>query len=204
MVIVNPDVLGEVLSSRARVRIEDAVSVRPRTLGELAEITGISVQGVLRHLKILVKLGLVEERRVASKAPKARRVYAAKGVSLGDYSVGGLTVVKATERVPSERRGRRQPRDLERVSGELLIQRRRIRDEAKRLGRMIDDLVDSQQALAAALGNLNLNDEQKLILEVLLTEETAADGLRVLSRYYGLGDRRSIDKAQSEAKRNVG
>ena len=201
---MNPDVLSEILSSRARVKIEDAVSLRPRTLGELAAITGISVQGVLRHLKILTELGLVEERKVSSKAPKARRLYAAKGISLGDYSAGGLTVVKATERVPPEMGGRRKRQDLERMSGELLIQRRRIRDEAKKLGRMIDELVDSQQALTSSLNGLGLDGEGKLILEVLLTEETAADGLKVLSRYYGLGDRRSIDKALAEAKRNVG
>jgi DNA-binding transcriptional ArsR family regulator len=197
---VNPDVLSEVLSSRARIRIEDAVSLRPRTLGELAEVTGISVQGVLRHLKILAKLGLVEERKVSSKTPKARRVYAARGISLGDYSVGGLTVVKATERVPHDQRGRRRGRDLERVSGEMLIQRRRILGEAKKLGRMIDELVDSQQALSSTLAGLKLDDEERLILEVLLTEETASDGLRVLSRFYGLNDRRSIDKALAEAK----
>lgn len=201
---MNPDDLSEVLSSRARVKIEDAVSLRPRTLGELAAITGISVQGVLRHLKILAKLGLVEERKISSKAPKARRVYAARGTSLGDYSSGGLVVVKATERVPTQRRVRRQRQDLERMSGELLIQRRRIRDEAKKLARMIDELVDSQQALAFALGGLKLDDEGRLILEVLLTEETASDGLKALSRYYGLDDRRSIDKALAEAKRNVG
>ena len=201
---MNPEVLSEVLSSKARIEIEDAVSIRPRTLGELAAITGISVQGVLRHLKILTELGLVEERKIPSKAPKARRVYAAKGVSLGDYSAGGLTVVKATERVPSEGHGRRQRQDLERMSGELLIERRRIRDEARKLGRMIDELVDSQQALASALAGLKLDAEGRLILEVLLTEDTVGDGLRVLSRYYGLDDRRSIDKALAEAKRNVG
>jgi len=200
---VNPDALSEVLSSKARIRIEDAVSLRPRTLGELATITGISVQGVLRHLKILANLGLVEERRVSSKAPKARRVYVAKGTSLGDYSEGSLTVVKATGRVPPDKRGRRQSQELERMSGELLIQRRRIREEARRLGRMIDELVDSQQALTSALAGLRLDEEARLILEVLLTEETAEDGLRILSRYYGLNDRRSIDKALAEAKRNV-
>jgi DNA-binding transcriptional ArsR family regulator len=200
---MNPDVLGEVLSSRARVRIEDAVSLRPRTLGELADVTGISVQGVLRHLKILTKLGLVEERRMTSRAPKARRVYAAKGASLGDYSTGTLTVVRATERVPTARQHRHQPRDLERMSGELLIQRRRIRDEARKLGRMIDDLVDSQQALESALNGLKLTAGQRLILEVLLTEETATDGRRVLSRYYGLNDTMSIDEALAEAKRNA-
>ena len=42
--------LGEVVSSKARLIIADLVSRRPRTLRELSQVTGISVQGVLKHL----------------------------------------------------------------------------------------------------------------------------------------------------------
>ncbi len=191
--------MGEVLSSRHRVKIADAMSVRPRTLGELASLTGISVQGVLRHLRKLTELGLVEERKLGSDTPRARRVYAAMAMSLSDYSLPGLTVVKATELLPP-RRDAPQRRDLERMSGELLIQRRRISDEARKLGRMIDDLVDDQAALIAALDGLPLTGRQRLFLQVLLTEETRADGERALSRFYGIDDRRSIDEALALAK----
>ncbi len=200
---MNPDELGEVISSRVRVKIMDAVSLRPRTLAELSHLTGISIQGVLRHLKKLAELGLVEERKVTPNAPKARRLYSAKGAIFGDYSTAGLTVVKPTDRVP-EGHGKRQVTDLEGASSDLLIQRRRIRTQAARLGKMIDDLVDDQESLRATLDGLSLTGEQRLILEVLLTEETMAEGLRVLTRYYGLEDRRSIDEALAQAKRIVG
>jgi predicted transcriptional regulator len=196
---MNPDIFSEVVSSRARLRIADALSQRPRTLGELSSLTGISVQGVLRHLRMLEEVGLVEERKVARGAPKVRRVYTARGTSLSDYSLPGLTVVKATERVPP-RREAPVPKDLERASGELLIQRRRIADETKKLGRMIDEFVDERESLAAALDGLPLTETQKLVLGVLLTEETRADGEMVLSRYYGIEDRRSIDEALARAK----
>jgi DNA-binding transcriptional ArsR family regulator len=201
--LVNPEDLGEILSSRARVKIADALSVRPRTLGELATATGISVQGVLRHLKMMAELGVVEERKMTSKAPKARRLYAAKGTAFGDYSAAGLTVVKSTEKWPSQGYGRRKAQDLEKMSGELVLKRRRIREEALKIGRMIDELADDQQALEAVLDEMPLSDEERLILEVVLTEETTGEGLRVLSRYYGIDDRRSIDKALAVAKRNV-
>ncbi len=197
---MNPEVLGVVLSSKARLRIADAVSLRPRTLGELSTLTGISVQGVLRHLNKLSELGLVEERSLAPGAPKARRVYAARNISLTDFSTAGLTLVKATERTPVPGRVTSIPQDLERTSGELLIQRRRIAEEARKLGRMIDDLVDDQEALVSALDHLALDELQRLVLRVLLTEETKADGERVLSRYYGIVDRRSIDEALARAK----
>ncbi len=200
---MSPDDFGEVISSMVRMKVMDAVSVRPRTLAELSDLTGISVQGVLRHLKKLAELGLVEERKVTPIAPKARRVYSAKGATFGDYSTPGLTVVKPTERVPGGH-GKKPVSDLERASSDLLVQRRRIRAEAARLGKMIDDMVDDQESLRATVDGLSLTGEQRLILEVLLTEETMAEGLRVLSRYYGLEDRRSIDEALAQAKRIVG
>jgi DNA-binding transcriptional ArsR family regulator len=194
--------MEEVLSSRARLRIMDAVSVRPRTLGELSDIAGISVQGVLRHLKRLVELGLVEERPLSRVAPKARTVYAAAAARVRDYSTGGYTVVKATAGLGGNREAR--VRDLERAAGDLLILRRRIREEARKLGRMIDEAADEQDDLAAAIHGLALSQAEKLILEVMLTEDTLDDGARVLSKYYGLDDRRSIESAIKKARSVVG
>ena len=68
---------------------------------------------------------------------------------------------------------------------------------------MIDDLVDDQEALSAALEEMPLVEQERLILEVLFTEETISEGVGVLSRYYGLDDRRSIDKALAQAKGNA-
>jgi len=201
---VDSDQLSEVLSSKVRLGIGNALSIRPRTLSELAAITGITVQGVLRHLKLLEELGLVEERKVPTKAPKARRVYSARGATLGDYSTGDLIVVKATEILPAQDRPGQRFADLERKAGELLVQRRRIRDEGKKLGRMIDELADDQLSMVAALESMDLTGEEHLILQVILTEDTIDEGARVLSRYYGIEDRRSIDKALAKVKHGVG
>jgi DNA-binding transcriptional ArsR family regulator len=198
---MNAEALDAVLSSRARVRIEDALSLRPRTLNELAAVTGISVQGVLRHLKLLMKLGLVEERRLNPVTPKARIVYAAKSMAVGDYSTSGLMMVKSTPLLRREVSGGGV--ELERMAGEVLVRRSQVRSAAKRLGREIDELVAAQESLQAALDSMPLGDYERLILGVLLTEETIEDGVRVLSKYYGIGDRRSIDKALAKARRIV-
>ena len=195
------DLMEEVLSSRARLRIMDAVSVRPRTLGELSEAAGISVQGVLRHIGRLTELGLVEERRLSRAAPRARIVYAARTSRVRDYSSEGLTVVRSTEL-----RHRRHParvRDLERSAGDLLIQRRRIGETARKLGRMIDEAADDQEELAAAIGSLGLSEAERLMVEVVLTEDTMEDGLEILSKYYGIDDRRSIERVLAKAGRVV-
>lgn len=188
---MNADALSQVLSSRIRLKIEDAVSTRPRTLGELASITGISVQGVLRHLKLLESLGLVEERPLRPRTPKARTVYVAKSVLMGDYSTPGLTVVKSTEMTPVAISQRKGAPNLEMIAGELLIRKRRIRDETRRLGRMIDEYVGEKGALVATLDKMKLDSRQRLILTVLLTEEIREDGMKVLASYYGVKDIRT-------------
>ena len=196
------DMMEEVLSSKARLKIMDAVSVRPRTLGELSDISGISVQGVLRHLRRLEELGLVKETGLSRAAPKARRVYAAASSRVRDYSTVGFTVVKSTAGMEGEPPAR--VRDLERAAGDLLILRRRIREEARRLGRLIDEATDEQQELAGAVRSLPLSAAEKLMLEVVLTEDTVEEGAAALSKYYGLGDRRSIERAIKKAKQVVG
>jgi len=181
----------------------NALSLRPRTLGELADLTGISVQGVIRHLKRLESLGLVDERRMEVRTPKARIVYAGRNSSIGDYSTGDLTAVKATDARHGgidQGFGKGTPEEM---AGELIVQRRRVKEQAKRLGKAIDELVEYQRALEAMLERMHLTQREHLILQVLLTEETVEEGRRALSGYYGLEDRRSIDEALAKARRVV-
>jgi len=200
---LHPDRFGEFLSSEVRLKIADALSQRPRTLGELAFITSISVQGVLRHLRQLEKQGLVEERRLSNSIPKARRVYASKGAIVEDYSSGDLTVAKVVESWPDGRDVKGPATDLENLSAELLLLRRRVKEETKKLGKLIDEVAENQHELEASLANMPVSEVERLILEVILTEETVEDGVRALSRFYGIEDRRSIDEALSKVKHNV-
>ena len=164
-------------------------------------MTGISVQGVLKHLRLLAELGLVEERRLPLKTLKARTVYSAKNQLVGDYSTSDLPVVRPT--APPPRSDFRGQGDLESRAAEVSLLRRRVRDHAKKLGREIDELVGEREALRGELDGLQVGPLERIILEGLLTEETLQDGLRALQRYYGIVDRRSIDNALAMAKRSV-
>ncbi|MDG6990832.1 MAG: winged helix-turn-helix transcriptional regulator [Nitrososphaerota archaeon] len=195
------DIMEEVLSSRARLRIMDAVSVRPRTLVELSDAAGISVQGVLRHLKRLVEIGLVEELPLSRVSPRVRRVYGAASARVRDYSSGGFTVVRSTEALPGKRGTK--VRDLEGAAGDLLIMRRRIGEHARKLGRMIDEAADGQDELASAIRSLAMSPFEKLVLEVALTEDTLDDGASALSKYYGIEGRMSIESVLAKVKRIV-
>ena len=198
------ETIDEVLVHGARLKIADAVSLRPRTLTELADITGISVQGVIKHLKRLAKLGLVEEHRAPASVTKARRVYVAQGASVGDYSSKDLAIVKLSRATRPEKKRHAKNQDLESLAADVLFQRRRIRDEARKLGKMIDQLVEEEELLNGALEAGPFTEDERLILQSLLTEETIEEGVRVLSKYYGVEDRRSIDKALTKARDSVG
>ncbi|MGD0476606.1 MAG: helix-turn-helix domain-containing protein [Nitrososphaerales archaeon] len=198
------DPLPEVISSRTRLKVADLISTRPRTLGELAAATGISIQGVLKHLKKLEELGLVEETSVRSPDLAVRKVYAAKGTRLGDFSTGDLTLVKLSGKPSAPVEEPDRPLDLEYLAEEAILQRRRVRDQARRLGRMIDDLVEDESRIKVALESMDLSDTERLILQVLFTEESLEEGERVLLEHFGLQDgKRSIEKALSKARHHI-
>ena len=198
------DLLPEVVSSRTKLRVADLVSTRPRTLGELAAATGISIQGVLKHLKKLEGLGLVEEKSVRGPDLTARKVYAAKGARLGDFSAGDLMLVKLSRKPSAPAEEPDRPLDLEYLAEEAILRRRRIRDQARRLGRMIDDLVEDESRIEVALESMDLSDTERLILRVLFTEESLREGERVLLEHFGLQDgKRSIEKALSKARHQI-
>lgn len=201
---VTRDPLPEIISSRVRIKVADLISTRPRTLGELAAATGISIQGVLKHLRKLEELGLAEEKSVRSPGLAVRKLYVAKGARLGDFSAGDLTLVKLSQKPSAPAEGPDRFVDLEYLAEETILRRRRIRDQTRRLGRMIDDLVEDESRIKAALESMDLNDTERLILQVLFTEESFEEGKRVLSEHFGLqDDKKSIEKALSKARQQV-
>jgi len=198
---VTHDLLSEVISSRTRLKVADLISTRPRSLGELAVATGISIQGVLKHLKRLEELGLVEEKSVRSPSFTVRKIYGAKGIRVGDFSAGNLTLVKLSEK-PSRTEKPDGNLDLDYLAEEAILRRRRIRDQTRRLGRMIDDLVDDESRIKVALEAMDLNDTERLIIQVLFTEESLEEGKRVLLEHFGLQDgKKSIEKALDKARK---
>jgi len=199
---VEKALLENVTSSRTRLRILSLMSQRPRTLRELAKLTDISVQGVLRHLKALDEMGLVQERTISSKEFPTRKLYSVKGVRVDDFSVEDLMVVKASKRSPVGSAQELPAEGFEKLAGEILLDRRRIKDKAKRLARMIEGLAESETRLMKAIADLKLADDERLVLQTVFTEETLQEAEEILSRVQGLQNaRRSIDKALAKARR---
>ena len=198
------DIVSKVISSRSRLKIADLLSIRPRTLKELAELTGISVPGVLKHLSKLRMLGLLQQRKVSGGVLQARTIYSIRGAHIGDFSVGDLTVVKLTQGKPGEPKSRDPIAEIQSLAEDSIVQRRRIREQSRRLGRLIDDLVQNEGRLSALVESLQVNDNEKILLLAAFTEETMEEAEKSLSRHHGLIDpRKSIDRALANAKRNA-
>ena len=97
--------------------------------------------------------------------------------------------------------GGRAPPDLEVLAEEIILQRRRVREQARRLGRMIDDLVEDETRVRSALSDMNLTDTERIVLQVIFAEETLGEGERVLLEEFGLrGGIDSIANALAKAK----
>jgi DNA-binding MarR family transcriptional regulator len=190
------------LSSQTRLRIAELISRRPRTLRELARLTGLSIPGVLRHIEAMSKAGLILEERVKVRMLSARKLYSLKDMRVVDFSVGDLTIFKVAMAKSAKEN---DAQDIDSLAMEIFVGRRRIGEKARRLARAIDELVENEEMLAKGIDSLELTDEERLILLTLYTEETADDAERVLTRVQGVRDaRRSIDEALSKVKHNVG
>jgi predicted transcriptional regulator len=199
---MNQSALEEIVSSKARLRIADLLSVRPRTLRELADLTGISMPGVLKHLARMEKLGLVAEAKVEGGAFPVRKVYSMKGVRIGDFSHGNLTVVKVTDSTVKSAKSEDAVKELESLAADALVQKRRIRDQTRRLGRMIDELVNTESRIGGLIGGLGAEDEDRLLLHTAFTEESMEEAERSLTEHYGMREpKRALDKAVSRARK---
>lgn len=195
--------LAEVIASPLRVKIAALISERPRPLGELAELTGISVQGVLKHLKRLEELGLASERFVARGGEfTVRKVYEAKGPFIQDFSTGGIAVVKVAGPKPQPEESEDPVRVLESLAEETIVRKRRIRDQVRRATRQMDELAEATSGIGGVVNSLGLREQENLVLRVVFTEDTKEAAERVLLAHYGLSDPgRSIAKAMSSLQR---
>ncbi|MDV3244135.1 MAG: winged helix-turn-helix domain-containing protein [Nitrososphaerales archaeon] len=199
---MSQEALEAIVSSKARLQIADLVSTRPRTLRELADFTGISIQGVLKHLDKLNGLGLIAEKRVSGGSLPVRKLYAIKGVRVGDFSYGGLTIVKMSRSIGKAVGSENPVPELESLAADAIVQRRRIRDQARRLGRMIDDFVDTETRIEGLVRSLDVKDDERLLIQTAFTEESLEEAERTLREHQGLKDaRRALEKALSRARK---
>jgi predicted transcriptional regulator len=192
------------MASISRLTIADLLSRRPRTLKELADKTGISMQGVLKHLDKLESLGILEKRSISGAEISARKLYSIKKVHVEDFSTGDLTIVNFSKEGPPTQTSRSPMKDLEALAFDSIVLRRQIKEKARRLQRSIGRLAENEEKLKSIVESLDLDDGERLILQTAYTEETLDDAEKSIRATHNITDpRRSIDRVISKANRNV-
>ncbi len=188
--------IEEIASSRARLTIASLLSSRPRTLSELAEVTGMSVQGVLKHLKKLADSGIVKEWNMPrGEHLRPRKLYFIESRKVADYSqndvlvatLGGarLTEVGSASSTPSTRNAYEE---LDGLAEDVMILRRRVRELSRKTSRMVDEVVDAESRVTALLGALDLTGEERQIAYLIFTEDEPDRARAILKEHYGCPD----------------
>lgn len=84
--------IAAALGERARWRIVELLAVRPRSVGELAELTGLRQPQTTKHLQTLARAGLVTVTPLGQ-----RRVYAVEAAPLREFARRLHTLVETIE-----------------------------------------------------------------------------------------------------------
>jgi DNA-binding transcriptional ArsR family regulator len=190
--------IEEVAGSRTRLTIANLLSSRPRTLGELAAETGISVQGVLKHLKKLSEAGLtLKERTIPNGAYlRSRKLYFIEETKVVDFSQGDLLVAATRRRPVSDPHGTTtgggeggdQAEELDRLAQDMIIVRRRVREVSKRLDRMISEVVEDEALIMSLIESLDLDPGERQIAYLIFGDDSPEGVRRILREHYGCAD----------------
>lgn len=83
--------LLEIIGSGTRLRLLELLSVRARSLNELASNLGVTQQAVMKHISMLERNGLVQQIKVSNKKSKVKNAYTlSKPLSMGYTFKNGI------------------------------------------------------------------------------------------------------------------
>ncbi|MDA4117942.1 MAG: winged helix-turn-helix transcriptional regulator [Thaumarchaeota archaeon] len=184
-----------IASSRVRLTVALLLTVRPRTLTELAESTGVSIQAVLKHTKKLEEEGLLASTILgAGRYVRRRKLYSMKKRVEGASSETMLVAAFApSDRERPDAEATEEPYSeylvLERFAEDVVFSRANLRESLKRLERAISRLAESQDTLTRAIvGRRSLTSEEKHIAYLYFTEDSESRVKDVLKTHFGCAD----------------
>ncbi|MDA4114669.1 MAG: helix-turn-helix domain-containing protein [Thaumarchaeota archaeon] len=184
--------IEEIANSRARLTIASLISSRPRTLGELAEETGISVQGVLKHLKKLSEAGMLKVKNIpAGRYLRPRKLYFIDTRRVADYSRGEMIVATLGDEM--EGSTSTEPTapasdpyaELDRLAQDIILLRRRARELSIRMKRMTEEVTENESRIARLIEGLSLSPEEKQIAYLIFGDDRPEQARRILKEHYG-------------------
>ena len=177
-------------SSGIRLKIASLLSSRPATLSELAELTGISVQGVLKHLHKIDEGGLLKEESMkGARYLRQRKLYSIEKRKVADYSEGDFLLAalgSQTTFIPEETKGAYE--ELDWFAQDILILRRRAKDLSHRLRRVLEEVTENEARIGGLLAGLRLEPEERQIAYLIFTEDSPERAKAILRDHYGCAD----------------
>ena len=177
-------------SSKVRLKIASLLSARPATLGELSSATGISVQGVLKHLSKIAEEGLLsEENMKGGRFLRQRKLYSIRKRLVSDYSEGDLLLAALGR--PSREEPQRVKQvfeELDWLAQDIIMLRRRAKDLSHRLHRVLDEATEDEARIRALLGGLQLAPDERQIAHLIFTEDSPESARAILRDHYGCAD----------------
>jgi predicted ArsR family transcriptional regulator len=179
--------IEEIANSRVRLTIASLISSRPRTLGELAEDTGISVQGVLKHLGKLSESGILETRSLHSgRYLRPRKLYYIGTRRVADYSQGDMIIATLGEEArDGEPKADDAYAELDGLAQDIIVLRRRARELSERMKRTIEQVTESESRMARLIDGLDLSPEEKQIAYLIFGDDRPEQARRTLRKHYG-------------------
>jgi len=178
-----------VASSRVRLTVASLLTVRPRTLTELSQLTGVSVQAVLKHLAKLDGEGLVGNSNLGpGEFLRPRKLYSLESRGVEGYSREDTIVAALTNPRPAASEQATGYSVLERLAEDVIFGRARMRDVLKRLERTIGEVAEEEARLRRAIERAELTPEERQIAYVVFTEDDAERARDVLRAHFGCSD----------------
>ena len=198
--------IEDIANSRARLTIASLISSRPRTLGELAETTGISVQGVLKHLAKLSESATLKTKNLsAGKYLRPRKLYFIDSRRVADYSEGDMIVATLGSVTPAGRLDVEEPSaELDRLAQDVILLRRRARELAARMRRMIEEVTENESKIAQLIEGLGLTPEEKQIAYLIFGDDRPEKARRILREHYGCRNPEAAIQDVTEKLRRLG
>lgn len=199
-------IIEEIASSRARLTIASLLSSRPRTLGELAESTGISVQGVLKHLNVISRSGILKTRSLPrGRFLRPRKLYFIDARRVADYSEGDMIVAAVgAERTETPNVADDPSAELDGLAQDVILMRRRVRDLSERMKRMIEETTDDETRITRLIEGLALTPDERQIAYLLFGDDRPEKVRRILRQHYGCSDPEGAIRAVTEKLREGG
>ena len=163
--LVGFDELLGIIGSGTRLRLLELLCVRARSLNELAASLGVTQQAILKHLRMLEQLDLVQEINVGRKS-RVRKIYAlSRPLSMGYVFRDNILCLFVGSNGKSIKSAGNVMELLKQTEYERSLLHMRAKLLANRLRSLVEEDLEKQAEIRNSIKNLKLSPIQEIALQ---------------------------------------